>query len=521
MVNIHNLIAAISPDVYCDPSVKSEVKKIVKESLEKKEPNAYIKASEKAKPISSDFIFNYDIKNDPFKKWGLKSPIESHKIVYDSASEGLEPLYFWLLDYLNGPFKKVDKIADNFASTVGSGHFSELGQKATQMQQQATKILGDVNTVIKSILGLLYDLKEFKLKLSPYDKLNSENDLEKEAAKLSLKQTWMDTVDIKRGQGSINALASGQLDFATLRDAFMKAKSLEDIENIDLNDRVKRILKQRMSEFEFWIKESGYSLKQRFEIEKNYLKSQVNSLKLYSRWMKPYLEAAKKLEQNQITDASLVNTFSTMILELVLLAQGEYDPKNDVENSLLPKMFEKITERKYLPLVIVEFNFRTIPSRVSQRGDWAFGGRAQIKFTSYALNNEELQVLKDQLGRDDLGELFRLIEGSTEDSLKEMQKDIDEFTKDKAEEEKMRKAEEEKKKKEEDTNPFSALFSFFKTEKKKEEWKTLDPIKPDNQYEQIIRSQAIIEAREKCFATFDTYKKAHGMPTHPDFYKEF
>ena len=29
--NIHNLIAAISPDTFCDPELKKEVKKIVKE----------------------------------------------------------------------------------------------------------------------------------------------------------------------------------------------------------------------------------------------------------------------------------------------------------------------------------------------------------------------------------------------------------------------------------------------------------------------------------------------------------
>ena len=43
-VNIHNLIAAISPDVFCNPSVKSEVKKILKENQD------YLKAAEKTQP---------------------------------------------------------------------------------------------------------------------------------------------------------------------------------------------------------------------------------------------------------------------------------------------------------------------------------------------------------------------------------------------------------------------------------------------------------------------------------------
>ena len=58
----------------------------------------------------------------------------------------------------------------------------------------------------------------------------------------------MDNVDIKRGTGSINGLAQ-QLDFVTIRDAFMSAGSLKDVEKIDLNDRGKRILKPRVGEF--------------------------------------------------------------------------------------------------------------------------------------------------------------------------------------------------------------------------------------------------------------------------------
>ncbi len=510
MVNIHNLIAAISPDVFCDESVKSEVKKIVKSE-------GYQKAAEKSKPIESRDLFNYDAaKNDALKKWGLKSPIEKHKLSYDSPADGLEPVYFWILDFASGAFKEVEKLSDTFASSVGSGHFSELGQRMTLMQQQSTKLLGDVNTVLKSILGILYDLKEFKLKLRPYDSLTSKEEKEKTAATLSLKQTWMDTVDMKRGQGSINALTAGQLDFATLRDAFMKAESEDQINKMDLNDRVKRILIQRYFEFKTWRKESELSLRQRFAIEKNYLKSQVNSLKLYSKWMVPYLKAANQLSQKEMSNASLVNVFNTLMLELTLLAKDKYDPKDDVTTGVLPKMFEKISARKYSPLIIIEFKFRGIPRRVSQRGDWAFGGKTDVEFTSYALNEQELKVLKDEFQKDDFSEMLKLIQGGTDDSIKEMQKDIDEFTDAKKEEKK------EEKKDIDDTNPFSALFSFMKPKKKEEKKKEDEDlsrgIKPDNDYEKVIRSQAIITAREKCFSIFDTYKKAHGMPSHASHY---
>ena len=84
---------------------------------------------------------------------GYAGPVasEEHKLVYDSSSETLEPLYFWIVDLMNSLFKnKVEKIVDNFASTPGSGHFSEIGGKATRMQEEAQKILGTINVIIKS-----------------------------------------------------------------------------------------------------------------------------------------------------------------------------------------------------------------------------------------------------------------------------------------------------------------------------------------------------------------------------------
>ena len=241
--NIHNLIAAISPDTFCEPDLRKEVKKIVKEK-------GYLEAAKKAKPFKSDVLFDYDrAKKDALNEWGLKAPIETHEITYDSAAETMEPIYFWILDFLNGPYKEVEKINDNFVSSPGSGHFSELMSKATRMQEESIKILGSVNVVIKSILGLIYDLKEFKLRLEPYENYESKNSQKKYAALLSLKQMWMDNVDIKRGIGSINNMTSSQLEFVTLRDAFMASNSVDSIKKLDLNERVKRILIARVDEF--------------------------------------------------------------------------------------------------------------------------------------------------------------------------------------------------------------------------------------------------------------------------------
>jgi len=273
-----------------------------------------------------------------------------------------------------------EKLVDNFSSTPGSGHFAELGQRATIMQQQATKILGDVNTVLRSVLNIIYDLKEFRMRLQHYDGLKSKKSEEQEASMLALKQIWMDKVDIAKGNSSIKAMALGQAGYQTLIDAFLVAKDEKDVDKLDLNDRVKRILKPREREFIIWIQESEKELKKRYELEKTYLRSQVNSLKLYSRWVRPYLKAAQDLEsKDRSRDPVLVKTFNTIILELTLLGKNKMDIIEEAAKGNLPNDFAKPRfvngiKRNYYSCILVDFIFRGIPQKVSQQSHYAFGG---------------------------------------------------------------------------------------------------------------------------------------------------
>ncbi len=503
-VDVKKLIAAINPELYCDPKVIDEVKSIAKKE-------GFLKAAEKAEQKEQDYIDVYftQFTKSPFNLAAIKDPIEQHKLVYDDSGQSLEQVYFWILDYVNDRYGKSEKLIDNFVSSPGSGLFSEVGQKATRMQEEGMKIFGTINTIIRSILNLIYDLKEFKIRLAQYDDLNSKDSGRKNAAYLALKQIWMDNVDIKKGAGSINGLAQGNLDFVTIRDAFMAAKYLKDIDNIDLNDRVKRILQQRMAEFELWMKESDRELRKRYEIEKNYLRSQISSVKLYSRWAKPYLKTARQLEQNLAPSSAIVNAFNTTVFELVLLAQGKYDFKKDIGSGELPKFFEKLKLRQYIPITLIEFSFRSIPERSDQRGGYTFRGRVEITFTSYALNEDELKVFKDKVAEDDFGDIYKLIENATDKSFSELQKDIEDLLGDEKKPEKI--------KDDSDTNPFSALFSFLKTEKsdKKENKDLSKGIEKDSEYEKILRNQSILSARLACRKLYDDYKKAIGIPAFP------
>lgn len=434
-----------------------------------------------------------------------------HHLVYNAGSEALEPIYFWLIDLMTDRGLSPEKLVDNFTSTPGSSHYVETGLRLQRIQDEASKLLANAGIVLKSLLNIVYDLKEFKIRLQYYDDLQSKDKGKKEAAILSLKQIWMDKVDLPtKGNSSIKAMALGQAGYQTLIDAFLAAKTPQDIDKIDLNDRVKRILKPRINEFNIWLDQSEKELRKRFEMEKTHLKQQVSSLKLYSRWAKPYLRAAQQLEMQQAgREATLVNLFNTVRMELILLGKEEVDPEVSALAGDLPKDFTKLKpRRKYYACTVLEFTVNGIPQQGGR-----FTGKTKVSFKGYALNEDEIQALYDGLDKSDMGDVLNLIEGATSESLEQLQKDIDEFLEDKESEEK-------KKKSQDQSNPFMALLGFYNKKDKKQDKKDKKsgkkdkdkPVIKDNWLEKNhLRKHAAKTSSETCYQLMDVYKKAHGM----------
>lgn len=550
-VTVHNLIAAIRPEVYCKAEVEKEgvktsprkevlnligeEKKKIEEKIKKKlkegksitdadyETDIYLKAAEIAVPVESEFIDLQGKMSTPpkaekeiVKAKFLDNPIEKHNLIYEALGSSLEPVYFWLLDRAAQEYDSEPpyKFTDNFASTVGSTQFTEMAMRARTMQDEAMKILGGVNQVIKAVVQITYDLKEFQIRLKTYEESHSSDEAVKEAALLSLKQIWLDTVDVKRGNTSIKGLALGaQANFATLIDAFMTLKSLDDVNKLDLNERVKKILEQRYPEFLNWTKISEDELSKRYKIERNYLLSQYNTVQMYMKWLKPYLGAARQLEQRAEPTASFVQMFNTTLLELSFFAQKKYNSIEDVWRGDFPEKFKnKILRgqvRTYYEMVVVEFKFRSIPERAGQ--SHIFKGTAEITFTSYALNPDEIELLKKMIQKKDFGDIIDLTEGMT-GSLSILKESVGEFIEE-------AKAEQ----KEEQPKSASSLLNsiippFGKTKKQEEDEKAIAKIgkffpKPDGYEEKAIRSQTTFSARKRCFEFYELYKKTNSMPT--------
>jgi hypothetical protein len=515
MVTAEQLIAAINPDLYLDAK-KEEIKKF-KALVKEKGVNGAIKQwkddGRDFKPQPIMYLPDKQTDNPKFfKKSGVPA---SHTLTYDSSSETLEPVYFFILDLMNDFGFSTEKLIDTFSSSVGSGYFSEMGQRKSIMQQQGSKILGDINTVLRSVLSLVYDLKEFRIRLQSYDDLKSRDKDRSESARLSLKQIWMDKVDIQKGNSSIKAMALGQAGFVTLIDAFLASDNEKAVKNLDLNERVKRILLPRVQEFNSWIIHSEQELRKRYEIEKTYLKSQVNSLKLYARWAKPYLKAAEELNQAEMgREPALVKSFSTAIFELTLLGKRKLNVKDAAVEGRLPKEFTKDSflktlKREYFVCVLVNFRFRGIPQKMQQ--GFVYGGKVDVSFKAYALNSDEIKKLLEELDKSDINDALALVQGATDESLSKIQEEIDFFMEEDKKEEKSSSSDQ--------SNPFLALIGAYdrepssgKKDKKKNDQKKEIP-KDSWTEAELIRPILAAEAVDNIFSLFDIYKKAHGMPS--------
>jgi len=455
---------------------------------------------------------------------------------YDAFGEGLEPAYFWILDFMGnkpgGLGFEVTKTREGFESSVGSAFFGEMGTRASVMQDRAIKLLGMINTVVRSVMNILYDLKEFEIRLEFYRNLNSDKEEIRKDAKLALKQIWLDKVDIQRGRGAIHAMAQ-QLNFVTLRDAFLAAESEKDVERMDLNDRVKRIIGPRLQEYFKWEKMSEIELTRRYKVEKLYLKSQVNSLKLYAMWAKPYIIAAQKLQTTEFNSPNIIATFNNLQMATSLFGKKEEKVPDKFKNI-------KIEEGKRIYSCIeVEFDFRSIPHLLGQTREgsrYAQGGRFDIIFRAFALDEEQVKEVENTEIYEGLELVKDIVEGVSDDTLAELRDEIDKYTKEAPDEgdpfkkltflesivnetkdpalrkkikEQMEELKKEVKKNrsQEPANPFSSLIDAFKSA-----MPTINKPKKANQF--VIdetMGAAKKTAGKMAYTIYRIYKKTHGM----------
>ena len=440
-----------------------------------------------------------------------KNSLVEYKLIYDSLNEGLEPIYYWMLDFMRdtkpgGLGLNVDKGPEYFEASVSSGYFGEMGQRLSLMQQKTMEYMGVINNLIKSILNIIYDLKEFEIRIKSYDDVKSDDNIIKDSGIKSLKGIWMDQVDAKKGRASINLLAQ-DLSFVTLRDAFFHLSGVEEVEKFDLNERVKNILKRKIVEYNAWVEYSEREIKKRYEIEKIYLRSQIGTLKIYGTWVKPYLIAAQKLKTHEfktergIPTPDVISGFSNMEMELTLYGKKEIKP-SDVHQSFLDIKLNK----KYYTVIEAKMRFRSLPATYAGQGGrhYVHSGRTDISFKGFVMDDVELNALEKM----ELYEDMELIENYVGKSLRLLEKEINEYLVDKPKEEP--KPSKKNKKSFNVENPFKGVFSGFK-----EVFEPMKGVFITSKNQDFMHKDVIDIAQKKVkdstFLIYNVYKKTHGM----------
>jgi len=61
------------------------------------------------------------------------------------------------------------------------------------------------------------------------------------------------------------------------------------------------------------------------------------------------------------------------------------------------------------------------------QGNFVFGGRAEVNFSSYALNGDELKKFEQKFEDSDVDDVLKLIDGATEESLGQLKKELMNF----------------------------------------------------------------------------------------------
>jgi len=177
-VNIHHLIAAISPETYCNRLVKDEVKRVIREK-------GTLHAAELAKPVEERYVDFEQIElMNAVHAPGLEVPSEKHRITLDAPEESMEMIFLWIYEEMRHLFPHVEKIRDDFLSP----RIADIGARAAKVQVEAMRMFKDMERSIKMIedsVRLLKDLKS-ELMYSEDENRYSEvkKDFEKERANL-------------------------------------------------------------------------------------------------------------------------------------------------------------------------------------------------------------------------------------------------------------------------------------------------------------------------------------------------
>jgi len=391
-----------------------------------------------------------DIKIDDLRNEKIednKHKILEIKLILDNPNIKMEHIYFWLVDFIRDSLKMdINKLSDDFTSSVASSFFGEMGQRLTNVLNNARSLAELINSLTRTIISILNEYKQLYSIYVLYENLLSKKPEEALASYLSLKDRWLSNVDSSRGAGALRNLQASR--FPSIVDLFLLADLKSELEKFknkkligeelynalfnnqanttprDLNElfnngiinrRIYNLLSSRLIDFYSWLENNKKILYDRINLLKSYLKHELSSLLYYVEFAKPYFKFARKLLQSPDQPVDVVNAFETAIINISLTAnQKEIKVKEYNEKE------GKEIEKSYIPLYEIDMKARAIPTVVGRIDSYArmysFLGRIDIVLRAYLVEKGEYDSIIINQESEDLA----YITGLTDDYIKSM-----------------------------------------------------------------------------------------------------
>jgi hypothetical protein len=395
-----------------------------------------------------------------------------------------QPEYYSVMQMFGALGYRPIRTAESVDPSSLSSLMNMVFEKRKNFEDRVMQLLGSINTVLKSLIAIIYELKELDRNLYLYDELKDTDKDKAEAAELALKRVFLDNVDSRKGGASLSALSrsptqsQGGPGFIDIMSVFYQVKSLKDVQTIDRNEQYKNILKNRYIEYEKWKEINGTDLRNRKNMLLQYLKSQMGSFNLYVDWCSTYLSMLAKMglktatnAEGYIEGASKPDIFENESFSVTAVASKpiyakEYDaeyiklfknkgpeipisvePKS-IETTLISRGYKEdkrsfIYDRikKYGPLVIpaikLKMDFKEKPSKEAIQPPYE--GTVYFHIFPYCFTPEEYYLYKKAHIANIQKTVFAAVDQAVFRSLSVIQKDLDNYVKEAEEEENKKK----------------------------------------------------------------------------------
>lgn len=456
-VSIHQIIAAICPDVFCEPSARREVKRILRDGTQAGDRCTWLKAAQAARPrepAGTDLERLQDM--SPFDLPGLQDPVERHTLVYDALGDSLERIYFKLLDLLERQLGwQVIKLVDLVDATPGSTLAQQWGQRSSRAIDETLKLFHSAQEHTQRLLAPLEELERLREQVRLVDDFRSSDPARRNTATEALKREWL------------------------ARDWNPDGHAKQS----DVGDD---------TAFRAWIEQRRVQLVTRSSAVTGEARAHLQTIRLYAQLLQPILGDESDSPDTPSTKPGLVSAFNTANVRVVLMAQRSDFRAEQISTGKLPKWLGKARHRPSIPTLLAEVLFRAIPEQ-ARTGGFVFRGRAEITVTSCALRQDELELVQLVIEQAAIERLLKQLGISREADIRRILSFLEESRREPPENAPL----------ESDVGPFQALWSAAKELVTPSEGGQRAPNltsvpAADTTPESVLRSDASIHAREKC-----------------------